>query len=263
MTFIRALYQNQAVLNLRKTPVLLSAMLFVLVVFLLTLPYQIGSFGVSGQDLLNQLPGFEEDFAQIMETYDCVIDRQLSCTQSNINTKLKTYRLALLYDAYEQLDTKQLIVLNADYMTVTNGEGQVIVVGNYSNIGILSFQDLQKDIEKESIDFNQFTRDFLRLIDLSQFLERFYVQMSIVAIQNTIYVGVIAFFLGFIQRKKDVTFKFSERFTMVVMLMFSPALLSVLMSFYVPEGALIGFSVVLMARLYFLYQGLLRQTYVV
>ncbi len=263
MNLIRSLYQNQAVLNLRKTPIVFSGLLFVLVIFLLTLPYQIGSFSISGQDLLQQLPGFEDDLASIIQSYDCVVETQLNCTEQGINTSLSQYRLALLYDAYEQLDTKNLIVLNADYMTVTNQEGIVIVVGNYSNIGGLSFKDLRQDMDNGLVDFNQFTQDFLRLIDLSQFLERFYIQMSIVAIQNLIYVGVIAFFLGFIQRKKELKFKFRERFTMVVLLMVSPAMASVLMSFYVPEGALIGFSVLLMARLYFLYQGLIRQTYVV
>jgi hypothetical protein len=262
MTFIRALYQNQAVLNLRKIHPFFSVGLFVLIVFLLTLPYQIGSFSVSGERLLNELPGFKQDLLTILETYDCVIDQSLSCSQQNIRKQLKTYQLALQYPAYEDLDTTNLIVMNANYMTVTNARAEVVVVGNYANFGQVSFESLSQDIKAGLIDGEVFAQDFLRLIDLSQFFERFYVQMTIVGLQNLIYILVIAFFLGFIQRRKDVHIRFLERFNMVIILMFSPALLSVMVSFYVPEGALIIFSVLLMVRLYLLYQGLLKRSYI-
>ena len=261
MLWIRSLYTHQAILSLRKQPLVLSLGLFFLVVFFLTLPYQIGRFASSGERLLNQVPGFEQDFKALLEGTNCRIDTTLQCDVQNQVYQLDTYQVALLYDAYESLERQNLLVLNADYMTITNDQGLVIVVGNYSNLGQVTFQQLNQQIDSGETSLTHLSQDVLRLIDLSQFFERFYLQYALVFLQNLIYILAIAFFLGFIQKRSQLPLSFQERVTMVILLMISPALLAVLVSFYVPEAALIFFSVMLMLRLYLIYQGLLHQKF--
>lgn len=259
--WIKTLYDNQSILDYRNLRFYITVPLFLLTVLFLCVPLYIGLYTVNAEGLLKDMSGFESGFIKYIENTDCTIDGQFYCTGVSENSAkvIDGYTFIYLPAESSQTTGNNIMAFTQDLVSISDNQGNLVIGGGYENFGKLSFKALSADFRSGNIDSHEFVLNFMRSVSLSLFAEKMILQYVLLFIQNLTYLLVLAGLFLFVSIRKPRPFNYRQSLTMMVHLMFGPALLSAVLGIFNPALASVGFSAFLILRIVWLYQALLRK----
>ena len=252
--WVKTLYQNQALVHFRKRSIVVIGILILLNTMLITSPYITSLYRVSGDEILSQLPSFDHDFFDFLnDTPNLTFTTRLISDESyTINEETYTF---YILPSDDLATGRNQVRLYSDYLSISNNQGEIVVMGAYPEIGVHDFQELRLFFHC-SIDV---LANYLKNITLSFFLERASLQYLLIFVQNTSYLLIIAFLFQYVSTRKPRLFRYRESVSMVAQSMFGPALISALIGLFYPTVANLLFSVLVIARLLWLYQNIISK----
>lgn len=257
--WIQILYKNQSILDYRKINGFLSALLFLLVVFFLTIPFYIGLYTVDADVYLDQMTGFETSLVQLFDQADCTVDQTLTCTSGTGLIELDGYFAMILDTPSDAVSRENLMVWSKDTISINNDEGVTVIAGGYENFGKLEFSILAQNIRNGSIDPHEFAQNFIRSVNLSMFNEKMVIQYLLLFIQNGFYLLILSWLFLFVSTKRPRPFNYGESLSMMIQLMLGPALFCAVLGIFFPSFASITFTALMVLRIVWLYQQILRK----
>lgn len=255
--WIKTLYSNQSIIDYRRLHLGWVVLLLLLNNLLITLPYMVSIYSISSRDIVESLPGLEDDLLDFLDLYpSCRLSDQLVCDESDQLSQGSVYEFVLLPSKSNELKPYQ-VRFEPSTFTLTDAKGEALISGLYPNLGDMSFKDFQHQLLNFEEGSSVFLGNYLRSVILSFFTERMFLQFLLILIQNSIYVLVLSFLFLFISTLKPRPFNYFESLSMITQAMFAPALFTALLGFYFPDLATVGFTLLLIVRIIWLYQGIL------
>ncbi|KAF0226788.1 MAG: hypothetical protein FD133_150 [Erysipelotrichaceae bacterium] len=247
-------YSQKKLLDYKKIGVLVLIPLFFLINFLVCIPYFVGFFSMSTENLLSTNEGLKPALIQMFDQTECDLDVIVTCSQSNVTTTTNGYLISILPTAKDTYGPKEIVVL-PERLIITNAQSIILVSGSFENIGATSFDELSSSIANDNEVLNIIIKDVV-LSELSANMMR---QYLLLFFQNLIYVFVLAgaLFIGFGWKSKK-KLSFMESLSINTQMMFSPALLSAFVGMYNPGWAVVLFPTLLTLRFLLLYRVYIR-----
>jgi len=255
--WIKTLYSNQSIIEYRRLHLAWVVLLLLLNNLLITLPYMVSVYSISSRDIIESLPDLETDLIGFLnKAPNCRLSDQLVCDENNTSTQMSRYTFVILPSKETILEAYQ-VRFEVKTLTITDDRGEAIISGIYPNLGEISLNEFKEAMLSYEEGSSAFLGNYLRSVTLSFFTERMLLQFLLILIQNSIYVFVLSFLFLFVSTQKPKPFNYQESLSMITQAMFAPALFTALLGFFIPGLASVGFTLLLIVRIIWLYQGIL------
>jgi hypothetical protein len=125
--------------------------------------------------------------------------------------------------------------------------------------GDISFRELRENFTTYQIDPKEWSGVFLRNMALSNFSFELVIIYLGLLVQYAFYILIVSLFMMFINTKQsDKKWKYGEVLNMLVLAMFSPALLMAFLSLFMASTASIFFPIIFVVRIVFLYGTMMK-----
>jgi len=255
--FVDVLISNKAVIKHRKLRWYKTIGLFLFLAFIVSIPFFIGKFSTTGAGLLQNFEGFHEDFYDLIQSQDCEFKQgYFLCDQEDFVVEGKTYKIYVL-PASEVKETENVIVFYKDSFVVTKTSTNY-QYGLYT-FGDISFKQLRENFTTYQIDPREWSGVYLRNMALSNLSFELVIIYFGLMVQYAVYISIVSLFMMFINTKQSGhRWKYGEVLTMLVLAMFSPALLMAFLSLFMAGTASIIFPIIFVVRIVFLYGTMMR-----
>jgi hypothetical protein len=250
--FSDVLISNKAVIKHRRIRWYKTLIIFLFSAFIVFIPFFVGKFGTTGEELLLNFEGFHEDFYELIQSQECEFKQgYFLCEQETSVIEGDSYKIFLLPDA-EIKETENVIVFYSDSFliskTSTNYQYGLFTFGD------ISFEELRENFTTYQIDPKEWSGVFLRNMALSNLSFELVIIYLGLMVQYAIYILVVSMFMMFINTKQSgQRWKYGEVLTMLVLAMLSPALLMAFLSLFMAGTASIIFPIIFVVRIVFLY----------
>lgn len=265
--FAQTLFSNQAIIEHHKIPWLFGALLFVVSIFLTTIPFYVSSFQPTNYE--SYYPGITDALYSFMEEQSCVIQNaQLTCMPRAGEYRYADYQF-VVYDHTSKANPDDLakesalssgsaIYFYQDALYFNDGNERVIE-GTYVNLGEFAFQDVIRNNKLQGVSKTDLVNVFLKNIELSRVsLHMGTITMSLF-LQYLMFTVLIAYLFRFAKgRSLEWNFTYGDSFRMIVLSMLSPALLCALLALFLSSVATLIFPFAYVVRVVFLYMRLSR-----
>lgn len=255
------LISNQAVIKHRRIRWYKAIIIFLFSAFIVSVPFFVGKFATTGSSLLLNFEGFHEDFYELIQTKSCEFKQgYFWCDQQNQIIQGKTYTIYLLPQE-EIKKTENVVIFYRDSFLIskTNTNYQY---GLYT-FGDVSFSELRKNFSDYQIDPQEWSGVFLRNMALSNLSFELVIIYFGILVQYSVYILVVSLFMMLVNTKqKGNLWKYGEVLNMLVLAMFSPALLMAFLSLFMAGTASIVFPILYVVRIVFLYQAMMKSSVV-
>ena len=255
--FSEILFRNKAIIDYRKISIIWISVIFLLTVFFISIPFFVGRYTQSFDDLTRPFPNYSENFVELIHQMDCEIkDQVLNCVQENQVIQLKDYKAYILVDD-GMIDMNHAIIFDRTTFTLSldNDSG---ISGSYQ-LGDVSFKEISQLILSEELDGERWANVFLRSVDLSRLSQDMVIIYLGMVIQYAFYIGIIGILMLFINAKQSsIIFKLKEIIAILVLTMVSPALLMAFLSLFSATIASVLFPVILITRIVIVYMAMVR-----
>lgn len=255
--FSDILISNKAIIRHRKIRWYKTAVLFLFLAFIVSVPFFVGKFSTTGAELLLNFEGFHEDFYELIQTQNCEFTSgYFSCDIENQVVEGDTYKIHLL-PGIEVKDTENVIVFYDDSFFISKSDTNY-QYGLYT-FGDISFEELRENFTTYQIDPKEWSGLFLRNMALSNLSFELTIIYLGLLVQYAVYILVVSMFMMFINTKQTgQRWKYGEVLNMLVLAMFSPALLMAFLSLFMAGTASIVFPIIYVVRIVFLYGTMMR-----
>jgi hypothetical protein len=255
--FSDILISNKAIIRHRKTRWYKTVILFFFLAFIVSVPFFVGKFSTTGEELLLNYEGFHEDFYDLIQTQNCEFKSgYFTCDVENQIIEGDTYKVYLLPDS-EIKDTENVIIFYDDSFLISKTSTNY-QYGLYT-FGDISFAELRENFTTYQIDPKEWSGLYLRNMALSNLsFELIIIYMGLL-VQYAVYILVVSMFMMFINTKQTgQRWKYGDILTMLVLSMFSPALLMAFLSLFMAGTASIVFPIIFVVRIVFLYGTMMK-----
>ena len=255
--FSDILISNKAIIRHRKIRWYKTVVLFFFLTFIVSVPFFVGKFSTTGEELLLNFEGFHEDFYDLIQSRNCEFKSgYFRCDDENQVIQKETYTIYLLPDA-EINESQNVVIFYDDSFLISKTETNY-QYGLYT-FGDISFEELRENFTKYQIVPKEWSGLFLRNMALSNLsFELIIIYLGLV-VQYAVYILVVSMFMMLINtRQTGQHWKYGQVLTMLVLSMFSPALLMALLSLYMAGTASIVFPIIYVVRIVFLYGTMMR-----
>lgn len=231
--------------------------IFLFSAFIVSVPFFIGKFSTTGSSLLVNFEGFHEDFYDLIQSEDCQFKQgYFECARDNFIVNGATYTIYVLPQE-EVKETENVVVFYRDSFLISKTSANY-QYGLYT-FGDITFKQLRENFSDYQIDPKEWSGVFLRNMALSNLGFELAIIYFGILVQYSIYVLVVSLFMMFINTKqKGNRWKYSEILNMLVLAMFSPALVMAFLSLFMAGTASILFPILFVVRIVFLYQSMMR-----
>jgi hypothetical protein len=255
--FSDVLISNHAVIKHRRIRWYKTVILYFFLAFIVSIPFFVGKFGTTGEELLLNFEGFHEDFYDLIQSQECEFKQgYFLCDQKALIVEGDTYKIYLLPDT-EIKETENVIIFYSDSFLVSKTSTNY-QYGLYT-FGDISFKDLRENFTTYQIDPKEWSGVYLRNMALSNLSFELVIIYIGLMVQYAVYILVVSMFMMFINTKQTGRrWKYGEVLNMLVLAMFSPALLMAFLSLFMPGTASIIFPIIFVVRIVFLYGTMMR-----
>lgn len=259
-SLVNTLFSNQAVLDNRKTKWPLTLLMFLISVMLIATPFALGRFLETPSDILVQFEGVTQPMMKVLTDFDCMVtDQKLRCDQPYARFEEGGYVVEFMAKEYQDivaLGLKYIVIMEQSIAFGYNGNE---LQGNYSFLESVSFDSLLEMKTEESIDENTLVAHFLQNISHSNIATKvpmIYVTMFMMYIMYTLMIAAIFMLIN--GKRLEQPFTYQEVVTIVVLSMFTPALVCAIWGLFSPEIASALCPLFIMIRLMMVYYKMLK-----
>lgn len=259
-SLIKTLYSNQAIIDNRKLKWPMTLLMFLISVMLIATPFALGRFLETPTDILNQFEGVTQPMMKLFNEYNCTVtNNKLVCDEPYTRFEEGGYVVEFMAKEYQNiapLGPKYVFVMEESISFGYNGNE---LQGNYSFLESVNFDKLLEMKTEESIDDETLVAHFLQNISQSNIATKvpmIYMTMLMMYVMYTLMIATI--FLLINGKRLEQPFKYKEVVTMVVLSMFTPALICAVWGLFSPEIASALCPLFIMIRLMMVYNRMLR-----
>lgn len=259
-SLVKTLYSNQAIIDNRKVKWPIILLMFLISVMLIATPFALGRFLETPTDILNQFEGVTQPMMKLLTDFDCsVSDNKLTCDQPYTRFEEAGYVVEVLakeYQTIEPLGPKYIFVMEE---SIRFGYNDNELQGNYSFLESVSFDQLLEMKNEESIDNETLVAHFMQNISQSNIATKvpmIYMTMLIMYLMYTLMISAIFMLIN--GKQLEQPFKYKEVVAMVVLSMFTPALLCAIWGLFSPEIASALCPLFIMIRLMLVYNKMMK-----
>lgn len=255
--FTDVLISNKAVIKHRRIRWYKTVVLFLFSAFIVSIPFFVGKFSTTGEELLLNFEGFHEDFYDLIQSQNCEFKQSsFQCDAQNMIIEGDTYKIYLLPEVEIKESENIMVFYDDSFMiskTSTNYQYGIYTFGD------ISFEELRENFTTYQIDPKEWSGVFLRNMALSNFSFELVIIYMGLLVQYAFYILIVSLFMMFINTKQsDKKWKYGEVLNMLVLAMFSPALLMAFLSLFTPSTASIFFPIIFVVRIVFLYGTMMK-----
>lgn len=256
--FAKTMYSNQAIIQYHGIRWLAAALIFVVSIFLSTIPFYVSSFRPTNYEFY--YPGITESVYSFLENESCVIhDGLLECDEQDFRHENVPFPVVVTQIDKEEVD-KEIGVMYFFPNTIYFDDGHDRVIeGEYTTLGEFAFQDVIQNNKQQGIAKEDLVNVFLKNIELS----RVSINISTITVslflQYFMFTAIIAYLFRFAKaRQSRQKIGYGAAVKMIVLSMFSCALASALASLFMSSVATLIFPFAYVVRVVFLYMKLTR-----
>lgn len=257
--FIKILYSNEEIINQRKAHWLLVLIIFFVSWLMIATPFVTSKLIETPTQLGQQFPEVRDSLVDIFKEFDCqIINETLDCGEQRLEVEKENITYFINVKEGDEVKAVQNYVVFGEHQIVLkNMDAEVI--GDYSLLNNTSFKDLLKIMDTEKIDETTLANHFIQNVNQSTLSKQIPMIYSSVLIQYIVYVGLIsvvymAINMGRLKKK----YSFWDILRMMVLALFSPALLSAIVGLFNPLVGSAAFPLLYMSRVIFIYFKLLK-----
>lgn len=260
-TFYKTLYSNDEIIKQRRTHWFFVLIIFFVSVMMIATPFVSARLIETPEQLGENFPDVKEGLIQVFNDYDCSVENKtLSCTQPYSTFEKDGVKFFVNVKEGQSLDVGHNYVMFSDKQIVFYNPNADIS-GDYSLLDGTSFDDLLQLQQDENLSDETLVNHFIQNVSQSTLQTQIPMIYTSVFIQYIIYVLLISvIFLAINANRLKNRISFREMLTMMVISMFSPALLSAIVGLFNPLIGTAMFPLVYMARVIFVYFKLLKNT---
>ena len=236
---IKTFYSNKQVIKMRKLNILFTILLFILTIFLSSIPNYVGRYSTTLAEYENLYPNLATVISELSEDYDLqLVDSKMNYSK-DASIEIAGYNV-ILNDNYSS-NSNSTIHLKSDEFYISNQNGDYIR-GNYSTLSDLDFKDYE-DIETVSYLF-------LKNVDLGTFSTTMITIFIANFIQTFLYSLIVTLLLITIKKAGNlkVDYSFKEALNMVVIILFSSSFLVAMLGMFRPNIASVSLSLFFLIR---------------
>lgn len=258
-SFYKILYSNQEIINQRRTRWFFALIIFFVSVLMIATPFVTARLVETPDQLGQQFPNLSTGLIEVFEEFDCEVNQQqLNCDQPFTEKEIDGITYYINAKENQALDVPNEYVLFSDQRIILYNPNANIS-GDYSLLEGNSFDDLLALRTQENIDDQTLVNHFIQNVSQSTLNTQIPIIYMSVFIQYIIYVLLISLvFMAINANRFRNKISFKEMLTMMVLAMFSPALLSAIVGLVNPLWGTALFPLVYMARVIFVYFKLLK-----
>lgn len=251
------LISNQTIIKYRKIRWYKMLIIFLFSAFIVSIPFFIGKFSTTGSSLLLNYEGFHEDFYDFIRSESCEFKQgYFECDREDFTITGNTYKFYVLPQT-EIKETENVVIFYRDSFLISKTSTNY-QYGLYT-FGDISFGQLRQNFDDYEIDPKEWSGVFLRNMALSNLGFELVIIYFGILVQYAIYILVVSLFMMFINTKqRGSRWTYGEILNMLVLAMFSPALLMAFLSLFMAGTASIVFPILFVVRIVFLYQTMMR-----
>lgn len=255
--FTDVLISNKAIIKHRKIRWYKTLILFLFSAFIVSIPFFVGKFSTTGEELLLNFEGFHEDYYNLIQSQDCEFKQGIfDCVQDGLVVEGETYKIYLLPDT-EIKESENVIIFYDDSFLISKTSTNY-QYGLYT-FGDISFKELRENFTTYQIDPMEWSGLYLRNMALSNLSFEMIIIYLGLMVQYVIYILVVSMFMMFINTKQSgQRWKYGEVLNMLVLAMFTPALLMAFLSLFMAGTASIMFPIIFVVRIVFLYGTMMK-----
>lgn len=244
--FTTTFYQNKAIIRFPRMPWLVTFLIFVLSVFLATIPFYVSVYRPANYEIA--FPKITDALYSFIATQDCKIASEI----------LECPDMTLSYDGYtvvvgempeERMHYTMYFAKTNFY--VTNGVDEI--QGEYVNLGEFKFQEvIASGIAKQDL-----VNVVLKNIELSQASVNLATITISYLLQFAVFTVVIGYLFRFAKGKAEVwPYSYRDYLQMITLSMLFPALVCAMLSLFMGSIATLFFPFAYVLRVVFLYMRL-------
>ncbi len=258
-SFYKILFSNQEIIKQRRTKWFFALIIFFVSVLMIATPFVTARLLETPQQLGQQFPKLKTGLIEVFEEFDCAFtNQQLSCQQPFTEKEIDGITYYINAKENQDIDVANEYVMFSDQRIILYNPNANIS-GDYSLLEGNSFDSLLQLKETENIDDQTLVEHFIQNVSQSTLNTQIPIIYMSVFIQYIIYVLLISLvFMAINANRFRNKISFKEMLTMMVLAMFSPALLSAMVGLVNPLWGTALFPLVYMARVIFIYFKLLK-----
>lgn len=256
--FAKTMFSNQAIIQFHGIRMWFVVLLFSISIFLSTIPFYVSSFRPTNYEFY--YPGITESVYSFLENHSCLISNgKLTCEEKELTVENGPFAVIVTQMDKDDVDKKiGIIYFFTNSMYFDDGHDRIIE-GEYTNLGEFDFQEVIRNNKQQGTSKEDFVNVFLKNIELS----RVSFHMSTITVslflQYLMFTAIIAYLFRFAKvriSKQKVHYGAAVR--MIVLSMFSCALISAFASLFMSSMATLIFPFAYVVRVVFLYMRLTR-----
>lgn len=241
-----ALYSNVSLLKVKRTPILIVMLMFLINVMILSSPLFGARAETTGESVVSGIEGLEEAFNEIYELQlPCVIDNGISCADDYNHSDFNGFELVVEGEP----KTGQYIAFYDDVVVIANSE--TTVFGDYTFINGYT-------LNPEN-NYAEYTEALMFAVVSANLANDYFYVFIGQFVQNILYILAISLLLLVANyRQKQPLITYRESVSITVLAMTGPALLSSLIGLFLPHFFMTVFMAVYSIRMMYLYFALFR-----
>lgn len=258
--FYKIIYSNDAIVAQRRANLALVGLVFLVSVLLIASPNLLGRLMENPSKLATAYPGIEKPLVRVLSEHDCLINQTLQCNfEDEVIFTSTPYTVVVNAKPGRSLaEFKGNYLVFSEVGVFISYHGNELK-GDYSLFDQVHFSQLLNLRQTLQISDVELAGHFLQNINLAFFQSMGLVMYILIFMQYVFYVLVVAMIVRFINVKQiEVAFSFREIVTMIVLSLFTPALLMALLGLYNPFVASALLPILIMVRIMFIYYKLLK-----